>query len=71
MSRAHLSAGVKDRRLGSRWKNPPGGPDRQALPLWQLDGLWQDQGLLPGAVTRQRQLGAGQGHRQLQDNRDS
>lgn len=64
-SHAYLSAGVKDRRLGPRRKNSAGGPDREALPLRQLDGLRQDQGLLPGAVPRQRQLGARQWHRQL------
>lgn len=71
MSDAYLSAGVKDRRLRARWENSSGRPDRQALPLRQLDRLWQDQGLLPGAVPRQRQLGARKGHRQLLDNRDS
>lgn len=64
-SEPHLSAGVEDRRLGPRGEDPAGSPDREALRLGQLDGLWQEQGLLPGAVPGQRQLGARQGHRQL------
>lgn len=66
-SEPHLSAGGEDRRLGPRGEDPAGGPDREALRLGQLDGLWQEQGLLPGAVPGQRQLGARQGHRQLLD----
>lgn len=68
---AHLSAGVEDRRLRPGGQNSSGSPDREALPLWQLEGLRQDQGLLPGAVPGQRQLGARQWHRQLLDNEDS
>lgn len=68
---AHLSAGVEDRGLGPGWEKSSGGPGREALPLRQLDGLWQEQGLLPGAIPRQRQLGARQRHRQLLDDRDS
>lgn len=64
-SRTYLSAGVKDGRLGAGREKPAGAPDREALPLRQLDGWRQDQGLLPGAVPRQGQLGAGQRHRQL------
>lgn len=49
----YLSAGVQDWWLGPRWRNPSGGPDGEALPCWQLNGLWQDQWLLPGAIPRQ------------------
>jgi hypothetical protein len=58
----YLSAGVQDWRLGARWRNPSGGPNREALTRWQLNGLWQDQWLLPGAIP-------GQWHGQLLGNR--
>ena len=48
-----LSAGVQDRWLGARWRNPSGGPNRETLSWRQLNGLWQDQWLLPGAIPRQ------------------
>lgn len=52
-------------KAGSQVEGFFGGPDREALPLGQLDGLRQNQGLLPRAVPWQGELGARQRHRQL------
>lgn len=50
----YLSAGVQDWWLGARWWNPPGSSNRETLSWRQLNGLWQDQRLLPRAIPRKR-----------------
>lgn len=64
LGHGYLSAGVQDRWLGAGGRNSPGSPSRERLSGRQLDGLRQDERLLPRAVPWQR-------HGQLLDNKSS